>query len=277
MKVVCGIVTYRPDPERLMETLRAVRGQTDAIIVADNGSPNREEWEKYLNEQEQRSLIRNRENRGIAAALNQIMALAETEGAEWCFTLDQDSSCSPGLVQALLSCADESTAVIGPEIIYRNNEQFVQQRNGTESVSWVITSGSLLSLAVWKRIGGFDESLFIDGVDKDYCIRAGQAGYRILKVHDAVLHHELGDLQCRSVFGKVIYVTHHSPWRLYYMTRNSFYLDAKLGTSEHRSRLLKNLFKTIFFERERIDRLRKIREGVHAGKEMAREVKKMRK
>ena len=277
MKVICGIVTYEPDPAKLAETLRAVRGQTDAIILADNGSPNREVWEQFLNEQERRNLIHNLENRGIAAALNQIMTLAEAEGATWCFTLDQDSSCSPGLVQALLSCADESTAVIGPEIVYRNNEQFVQQKHGIVPVSWVITSGSLISLAVWKRIGGFDEKLFIDGVDKDYCIRAGRAGYKIMKDHDAVLLHELGNLQCRSFLGKVVYVTHHAPWRLYYMTRNSFYLDAKLGLSERHSRLLKNLFKTIFFERDRIERFRKMREGVRVGKEMAREIKNMRK
>jgi hypothetical protein len=44
---------------------------------------------------------------------------------------------------------------------------------------------------VFERLGGFDESLGVDLNDVDYCLRAGQEGYRVVYAPEAeLLHHE---------------------------------------------------------------------------------------
>jgi len=38
-------------------------------------------------------------------------------------------------------------------------------------VTMLVTSGSMIELATWQALGGFDEGLFIDYIDTDYCLR----------------------------------------------------------------------------------------------------------
>jgi rhamnosyltransferase len=62
---------------------------------------------------------------------------------------------------------------------------------------------------------------FIDHVDTEWCLRARAAGYRLLVVPEARLHHRLGESVKRlPIFGrrKIFY---HTPLRDYYMFRNT--------------------------------------------------------
>ena len=77
------------------------------------------------------------------------------------------------------------------------------------------------------RIGYFDETLFIDGVDFDYCIRIRKNKFKIAQVNSALLMHHLGDMREKSLFGWTVYPTYHNHIRRYYIVRNKLRLGAK--------------------------------------------------
>lgn len=263
MKICAGIVLYNPDIHKLSANIRAIRDQVDALLLVDNGSGNAAAIDELLSgETKPYVMLRNAENKGIAAALNQLCAYALAHGYDWCLTLDQDSVCPADLITALCSASGDKAAIVAPNIVYRDNEQFAQHKQGIEEVSWVITSASLTNLCIWQEIGGFDEKLFIDSVDRDYCERARRAGYVILRHNGAELMHELGNLKCLRFGPVVINVTNHSAFRRYYMTRNMLYLDRKFGQHKAVKTIAKNTMKVLLFEDHKADKLKATLRGI---------------
>src|SRR5690606_15023713 len=84
----------------------------------------------------------------------------------------------------------------------------------------VVTSGALTDLRCWEAVGGFDEALFIDFVDTDYCLRCRAAGRTIAVCAAAKLRHQLGRRETRRVGGFTFHPTHHAPLRHYFLARN---------------------------------------------------------
>ncbi len=268
-KIVAGIVLYNPELKRLEENIGHIVCQVDGVLLFDNGSANINEIETLIRQMPQGiTLIKENANIGIASALNRLCGYAEKQGYQYIITLDHDSVCPRDLIKVLVDDLRPDVAVVGPNIIYRGNESFAVRKSEVESVDWVITSASLTSLAAWREIGGFDETMFIDGVDRDFCIRAKRKGYSILKDYKAELLHELGNLKCRKVFGRTVYVTNHSPLRKYYMVRNAVYLDRKHGEKRRFSVIAKNLIKTLLFENKKIEKFKAMAKGIHEGHEM---------
>jgi rhamnosyltransferase len=93
----------------------------------------------------------------------------------------------------------------------------------------MITSGTLLNLDLFRKIGPFNEDLFIDQVDFEYCYRAILKGYTNVQFKNIFLNHALGatsfhrSLRSFSETKRSL----HSPLRLYYMTRNYLYVKSK--------------------------------------------------
>mgnify|MGYP000054831883 CR=1 FL=1 len=271
--ICAGIVTYNPEIFRLQENINSIKNQVSKIIIVDNGSKNYNELEKCISEcHVNYEIINNKKNLGIAKALNQLCEKATEDNYKWIITLDQDSVSSNNLVEKLAKNINNEVAIISPNIVYRNNEKFNLRKKGAEYVEWVITSASLTNLNVWKKIK-FDEKLFIDGVDRDYCIRANRLGYKIIKDYNVELIHELGNLKCKKMFRRTIYVTNHSAIRKYYMVRNVIYLDKKLNENRRFCYIGKNIIKTICFEQNKAPKLKSIFKGIKDGIYMKRGIK----
>jgi rhamnosyltransferase len=77
-----------------------------------------------------------------------------------------------------------------------------------------------VNVAAAVEVGGFDESLFIDYVDHEFCLRLRQHGYQVMETTRALLIHSLGALEVRRFGPLRLLITHHSPARRYYMSRN---------------------------------------------------------
>jgi len=58
----------------------------------------------------------------------------------------------------------------------------------------LITSGSILNLSLVKKVGDFNEDLFIDFVDAEFSYRVIQAGFINLMFSNILLNHAIGDL-----------------------------------------------------------------------------------
>lgn len=271
-KICAGIVTYNPVWTRLEENISHIIEQVDRVYICDNGSNNIDEINEKLATFNNRVVLNKLfENKGIAFALNQLCNSALVDGFEWILTLDQDSVSPESMIEGLTQYTNKGDiAIVAPDIIYRNNEDFVYNRiNESDEVEWVITSASLTSLSIWKTLGGFDEQLFIDKVDYEYCYRARNAGYKIIRVNKVKLLHELGDLHCRKVFGRIINVTNHSAFRCYYMARNEYIVKKKLGVGQPDKENFKLLIKVIMFEKEKRKKCNAIFKGIREGKAYA--------
>jgi rhamnosyltransferase len=97
---------------------------------------------------------------------------------------------------------------------------------GLLEVGFVITSGNILNLAASQLAGCFIDKMFIDEVDNEFCIRAGNKGFKILASETIFLSHKLGDGFHVKHFltGRPLVLTKHSPLRVYYTVRNNLYI-----------------------------------------------------
>ncbi|MEP6466980.1 MAG: hypothetical protein ABJB05_11780, partial [Parafilimonas sp.] len=96
-------------------------------------------------------------------------------------------------------------------------------------VKFLITSGSVINLNLFQQVGDFDEKLFIDFVDTEYCFRSIQKGFKVIAFSNIYMHHNIGE-SIEKYSLKTLKKTSrffHSSTRLYYMTRNFHYLNSK--------------------------------------------------
>lgn len=206
------IVSYNA-PEKLERTLSALRHQVTEVIVVDNGSAlHFRKMLRALATRHDATLVELGENLGIGAALNRGVEKACDFNVAWILTMDQDSTLAPDFISAMTVAWKECGR---PDCL---TPGFDRQRSGIQQcrpVRYAITSGNLITADLYHQVGGFDEGLFIDGVDFDFSLRVRRAGFPIVMVPSARMSHELGERQ-----SKVSFHTVHGPQRRYYMYRN---------------------------------------------------------
>ena len=182
MKVAAIIITYNPDIKRLDENIKAVLPQIEQLFIVDNGSKNScEIYEKYAF-LENINIIKLKRNKGIAYALNRGCEAAE-KFSEWVITLDQDSVVPNNLVEEYEKFINfPNIGIIAPRIKYKNGfieNDFYNSKHYIE-VEKCISSANMVKLSSWKAVGGFDEKMFIDYVDFDFCASLREHGYKII-------------------------------------------------------------------------------------------------
>ena len=253
MRITSITVAFNPDPLRLAEQLAALRDQVDEIIIVDNGSAQpvksilaQTEISESMGEVPHIHFIVLEENQGIASGFNIGIDASRKSGAEFVLLLDHDSVPATDMVsklragyqQAAGESALTSVAAVGPRIVDSRDEheypfirlgwfrnQHIHCATSQENLiacDFLISSGSLIAISAIDRIGRFDESLFIDSVDLEWCFRARKGQFSLHGICDAQLHHRLGDHR-RVVLNKIFLVV-HSPLRIYYITRNRILL-----------------------------------------------------
>jgi rhamnosyltransferase len=261
-----------------------LRDQVDEILIVDNGSslPSQTILHELRNDPKV-TVTYLPENLGIAAALNIGARYAQSAGYEWLATFDQDSQASPMMIATMLQAyahypTKEQVASLSPRYQNQPTGQIVTSRPKTTDditlpyveVSEVVTSGNLLKLSIFKQVGGFNESLFIDYVDTEFCLRCALNGYQILEVKDAYLLHHLGNSIHISIFGKVKTVTNHNSLRRYYIARNAVYLYKNWFFKNnkwvrHDSLKLLKTIAMVCFEQEKTRKLSAMLRGVIDG------------
>lgn len=176
------IVVRRPDPERLLETVRSIAPQVDTVVVVvDAGSD---------------MLAAARALRGIAlvvavprgtgagAAANHGVRLLVEHGAEVVVRLDPDHVAPADMVAELVRRFEDprvavAAGVLGP--VGAAGPVTAGRHGGPHGVDACATSGSALRADVWREIGGWDEELATDHLEFDLCLRVRQSGYVVLQ------------------------------------------------------------------------------------------------
>ncbi|MDR2406693.1 MAG: glycosyltransferase family 2 protein [Bacteroidales bacterium] len=270
--IFAGIVLYNPDIKRLKENLLAILPQVDKVLIVDNASSNTKEIEFLLNQLNIGALIQNSENKGIASALNQLLSWGKRLNADWVITLDQDSVCPNNLISNYRKYLWDNIGIVTCLINDRNTGINIKIKPTTdwEHITWCITSASLTNIKVWEIVGGFDENMFIDSVDRDYCYSLDENGFKILRVNTIELLHEVGVKSKRiKLFGKEQIIFNHSAARCYYMARNLIYNSKKHKKAPKPCRRLITIsfrmLLIIFYEHNRYNKVAAMLKGCFDG------------
>ncbi len=223
-------VLYNPQ-EVFIKNIYSYSNRVSLLILIDNSeNPSPALYDCFKNDPTIK-IIFYHSNNGIAKALNDAVRLAAANGFDWILTMDQDSWFERKDLENYLAAFaqlpnKEKTAVVGPEFENKNT-------SGIKKVISVITSGSLVNIKAFGSIGGFNEDLFIDEVDHEYCYRAILDGYAVLQIQQGFLQHSLGNLiNVTTISGKKNKAKAlHAPIRLYYIVRNSLYVISRYKNS----------------------------------------------
>ncbi len=276
---VCAVlVTYFPSAESA-KAIACLAPQVDKILIVDNGSsPDSFQNIQPIIEKLNITLIRNNKNIGIAAALNLGLQFAKREKYPWLVTMDQDSIPAESMIDEMLSIqqsfpAPKRIGLITPtHINLATSTRYDSRHSFAKSTSWrllstAMTSGNLVCVCAASEIGGFDNKLFIDYVDHDFCFRLRRSGHHIVEASNAILSHSLGNTTVHSIFWLRPRTTNHSTLRRYYITRNRIYiwqknwkLDPLWILRDIRSFILESLF-IILWESSKIKKFSAIVRG----------------
>lgn len=226
---VCATIVAYNDVGNIEYNVSKLCNENVTVIIIDNGS--NVETLSHLERIKEKFgivLLHNEENLGIAAALQQGLEFAYKNKFRFYLTLDQDSKVCDGMVQELLRVLqhDSTIASVGPAYCPQNISATAQK---PRYVDYLITSGSMTRTNVAICIGGYDETLFIDGVDFDFSLNLRQNGYQVAVAPGAHLNHKIGEItKVHTLFGDID-LSSHSPLRYYYMARNHDILKKKYG------------------------------------------------
>ena len=277
--VAAVIITYNVEND-FKERINKLKGKVDEIIVVDNGS--KAETINMLKELEKEvTVIYLEDNKGIASALNKGIKYSIEKGYNWILTLDHDSIITDNMIKNMLTCYEglnnelkEKVAMLVPvhveEKEYQNGSNINEEKasNSYIEVLTEITSGALTKAEIYKNVGMYDEKLFIDLVDHDYCLSLNKKGFKIIQVNNATLIHNLGESVRKSILGLKMIPTNHSPLRRYYMSRNRHYIwekykeDFPSWVLTDKRRFITENLKIVLFEDNKIEKFKYIKKGI---------------
>jgi rhamnosyltransferase len=246
------VVGYNPNQTVIINLLNVLSLQVGKIILVDNGGcVNLIDFDNF--ETNKIEYINFGENRGLGAALNCGFQIALKLGYKFVAMFDQDSNPEPHHVHKLISAHQVLTdmgincAAIGPiffdrrenvkvyfPFYHEEENKIIKYKSWNSSerlvpVDTLITSGMLVKIKVWEDGFIFNEWLFVDQTDNEWCFRVRKSGYLLFGCMDVEMGHALSDSTPIRKFGFSFF--RYSPIRRYYYYRSTMYLICLHTTS----------------------------------------------
>ena len=267
MKLAGVVVWYNPSKKDI-KNINSYIKSIDKLYIVDN-SENGSNESKIPNSKKVEYIYQH-ENLGIAKALNIACYKAIKEKYKFILTMDQDSCFKSNDVDKMknkISSLDLSEiGIISPW--HKTKLKLEKPKEEIDYPLDVMTSGNILNLDIFQKIGGFKEFLFIDGVDIEYCLNLKKNGYKVMRINSIEMQHDLGDIFYRNFLGKEFMCDNHNYLRIYYMTRNYRYIRKEYRNiaPEFCDILVKIkglIFKIVFYEKDKFRKLRSIVFGIY--------------
>lgn len=252
MKLAAIIVLYNPESLGLYNLIRNISSYSsrcERIFLIDNSLNDNSYLLKYFNNA---TYLSNKNLNGIAGAQNLGCSKAIEDGFEWVITMDQDSIFEYNELDKYLRTSDKIIHNKNIKSITLNINQLFSKLPFHKYIQfnilsplkrkllknkWTprpvpeftfvrkcIASGNIINLNAWKIAGGFDETLFIDEVDYDFCYKLTKCGYKIAKIENSSLIHPLGEKHF-SILPRTL--PYHNDFRMYYIFRNHFIMMSR--------------------------------------------------
>lgn len=266
MKTAAAVVIYNPD-EGVSDRISTYSGEVLKVYVIDNSDkPNEDTLDRIRAAGSNIEIIPMNGNAGIAAALNAALNKASEEGFDYLLTMDDDSYFTGDTLKLYLEKAGELFANDDKVIqvgIHNSGDKDEDKVVNNETPEWLITSGSVMDVQKSIAAGGFLEKLFIDEVDREFCYRASDKGYKMKRVLDLTMQHNLGAPIKGKLFGKSFEAMGHSKIRKYYIFRNCTYVMKTYPKTRkpYRHFLFATWLKTILVEDDKLNKLKYMRMG----------------
>ena len=238
--LVKAIVTFNPTLDNL-ETL--IQDDQNTTVIVDNASNNQKFLSEKVSHYKNVVFLALTENKGIAFAQNVAIDYAIKNNVDYILFFDQDSHIDKNFISNLfldferISTNTKQVAAIGPRLIDEkqgfyfpalkfNNYGLIDKisvENISEpiEVSFLISSGTLVSVKALKEIGLMRDEFFIDFVDTEWCFRALSMGYKLYMSDKAFMKHSIGDDTLKFANFNIPV---HSGFRRYYRIRNLFFM-----------------------------------------------------
>lgn len=264
IKMACVVVLYNPHEDNI-SIIDNYIDSIDKLYIVDNSD---DDIERIVSTNKV-EYIKLGVNKGIAYALNVGAKKAIKEGYRYLLTMDQDSRITKDIVNRMkVFLISNKVCRIGLISPYQDiDSKEVISDVEVEDMIEVMTSGNIINLDAYQKIGGFKDWLFIDCVDTDYCMNLHKHGYKVLRLNNIVMKHELGNLVVHKLFGKEYPCYNHNPIRRYYIVRNNLYINQMYKDiyPEYCKRLLRiqkgQVKRIIAFENNKIKKLRMMYKG----------------
>lgn len=177
------------------------------LLAVDNASTDRSVESLRAAAVRGSDVVENAANLGVAKANNQGIRRAIADGCEYVLLVNNDTVLPVGLVDDLVTAADELDAeMISPRIVWMDDPRrtwyagaYVDRNRGFRVVPveqpsaqlpylthYAPTCCLLVKTSVFRQIGVMDERFFVYADDLDFMLRAQAAGLR-LGVHPSVV------------------------------------------------------------------------------------------
>ena len=234
-KITGTVILYNPEDD-LYENIQSYISDIDVLYMVDNSTVhNKKLIKKLQNSFTNIVYINNNANLGIATALNIGCDKAIEDGAKWILTMDQDSKFInfEHYIKCLESLYNTSDiAILSANTTWDDKKEVPSNLSCEYKETFsAITSANLLNLELFEKVGRFEDKLFIDLVDYDYCIKAQSKNLKVLYFKDVLVKHALGSVFLRKnlITRKIRTKVEHNPQRVYYFARNFLYVAKKYG------------------------------------------------
>lgn len=236
------VVTYNPDRAKLLDLVKTLISSKFNVILIDNASDD-DFFEMFSECSNSIMCIKLSSNEGLAKAQNTGITKAIDLGADKIIFFDQDSKIDDHFLVNLIfdlkkvGANSSNFAAIGPRFIDEKKGFYfpalkfnsyglidkivVENISQPIEVSFLISSGTLVSVKALKEIGLMREEFFIDFVDTEWCFRALSKGYKLYMSEKAVMKHSIGDDTLKIANFNIPV---HSGLRRYYRIRNLFFM-----------------------------------------------------
>jgi GT2 family glycosyltransferase len=222
---VLAIVVTHQGREWIRDCLVALANQTYGsmdVLVIDDASPDYRDppqlkriVKRHLRRRRW-GFVRTRRPLGFGGAINYVMGRIRTD-AELLLFLHDDAALTPRSVEKMVArvMGDEATAIVGPKIVawddpdaleeigmvtdrlgypYKGLEEGeidLGQHDRVSEVFYVTSTCMLVKHEVFRRLGGFDDSMKAFSEDLDLCWRARLAGHAVRLEPDAKARHAI--------------------------------------------------------------------------------------
>ena len=228
MKILATIILYEPNFETLNKFLSVINHSAEVLLLDNSLKSNK-------------SLISNfthyhffSKNKGLAYAKNFAIDYAKKNNFTHITFFDQDSNIDKDFFFELSKIIkNNNDDIFGPNILDIKNKKYLPlgqinsffKKNDSEDfikkkVDHIISSGMTVKLSVFEKKGIFNDQLFIDYVDYEWCLRKKNL-YKIYVYKCLILHHSIGN-KIIKFFKLNIYI--HDNKRTFYQIRNIFWI-----------------------------------------------------
>lgn len=186
-------------------------------------------------------IIELRQNLGYAGNNNVGIQAALAQGAEWVFVLNEDTILAPDCLARLIEVGQSNLrlGIVGPMVYHYNESNVIQSAGGkmgrdwqawhlgqneqdqgqfsqAHEVDWISGCAILVRREVIEQVGMLDQRFFYYWEETEWCLRAREAGWRIMHIPQAKLWHKGVQRDYQP-----------NPAVTYYATRNHLLMLAK--------------------------------------------------